>query len=276
MRISREDLPKLQRMQTEMLVEFDRFCDEYKIRYVIFSGTLLGAVRNGGFIPWDDDADVALTRREYEKLKKYAGHLNPDICVFQDHSTDADYLWGYGKLRRPGTLFLRTGQEHLTKQAGVYVDVFPMDDIPNALPLQFLNYWHGALLRKALWAKAAAKDRSLGFLARLFYGMLARIPTERVYRSAERLTKTRRNAKLVHPWCYQLQSRLNPYGVSLKLKYGMDKRWYTRRKQYPFEGHLLWGPADADGYLSYTYGNYMTLPPEEERRPKVEVAAYRI
>lgn len=80
-----------------MLVDFDRVCRKHGISYVIFTGTLLGAVRHKGFIPWDD-ADIGILREDYEKFKKVSSELNPEICYFQNHETDPEYRWEYGKL----------------------------------------------------------------------------------------------------------------------------------------------------------------------------------
>ena len=95
---------KMQLTQLDMLVDFDRVCRKHGINYVIFTGTLLGAVRHKGFIPWDDDADIGILREDYEKFKKVSNELNPEICYFQNHETDPEYRWEYGKLRRSNTI----------------------------------------------------------------------------------------------------------------------------------------------------------------------------
>ena len=143
-----EEFRKMQLLELEMLKDFDRLCTEHNIRYTIFGGTLLGAVRHKGYIPWDDDADIAMLREDYEKFKKVAHLLNQDICYFQDHTTDPEYRWGYGKLRRTGTTFIRVGQEHLKCKTGVFVDVFPMDDIPKSTIGQIANDIYSCCLRK--------------------------------------------------------------------------------------------------------------------------------
>ena len=83
----------MQLLQLDMLVELDRVCRENNINYTIFGGTLLGAVRHKGYIPWDDDADVAMLREDYDKFKKITDQLNSEICYFQDHDTDPEYRW---------------------------------------------------------------------------------------------------------------------------------------------------------------------------------------
>ena len=128
--IKGEDFRKMQLTELDMLVEFDKVCRKYNINYVLFGGSLLGAVRHRGYIPWDDDADIGMLREDYETFKKHKDEMNPNICFFQDHDTDHEYRWEYGKLRRTGSTYVRVGQEHLKCKTGIFVDVFPMDDIP--------------------------------------------------------------------------------------------------------------------------------------------------
>lgn len=102
-----------------MLIEFDCICQKYRIKYSIESGILFGAVRDGGFIPWDDDVDVSMTRREYNKfLSVYQRELDSARSFFDCHETDSDYIFRYGKLRRLETEFKQVGHE--TKERNIH------------------------------------------------------------------------------------------------------------------------------------------------------------
>ena len=95
-----------QKVELEMLIEVDRICRKNNIKYSIMYGTLLGAVRNGGFIPWDDDCDVVFKRDEYEKFfEACKKDLDTSKFFLQEHRTDPNYLFGYGKLRRKNNLY---------------------------------------------------------------------------------------------------------------------------------------------------------------------------
>lgn len=107
--LSKEELRRMQLLELDMISELDRVCRKHDISYVIYGGTLLGAVRHKGFIPWDDDADIAMLREDYKKFQKYAKELDPAICYFQDHDTEPEYIWGYAKVRRTGTRLVRAG-----------------------------------------------------------------------------------------------------------------------------------------------------------------------
>ncbi len=263
-----EEIKRQHEIIMEMLVEFDSFCNKNKIKYVITGGTLLGAVRHKGFIPWDDDADIAMTRIEYKKLKKLSGKLNSDTIFFQDHDTDEAYLWGYGKLRRPGTELIRAGQEHMKGVSGVFIDIFPMDDIPIEVPLQRFSYTFWTAMRKILWARVAIRNTN-SVIGSLGYGALNLIPVKLVYSLVHTLLRPRlrERKRLVHPWSRPLWSRDNKKGVPPEKKYGMEKAWFLERCRYEFEGALLWGSKDADGFLKYCYDEYMELPPKDKQKP---------
>ena len=111
--LSDSNVARLQETLYEMLEKICFVLNKYNIDYMLSGGTLLGAVRHNGFIPWDDDSDIAMLREEYEKFRKVAHEMDPSICYFQDHFNDPEYLWQYGKLRRTGTTFVRAGQEHM-------------------------------------------------------------------------------------------------------------------------------------------------------------------
>lgn len=259
-----EEFRKMQLLELDMLVEFDRLCQEHGINYVIFGGTMLGAVRHKGYIPWDDDADIAMLREDYEKFKTVCNQLNKDICYFQDHTTDKMYRWGYGKLRRTGTTYIRVGQEHLKCLTGVFVDIFPMDDVPKSLPLQILQDRYCYCLRKILWSEVA-KHQTHG-LKKLWFSMLSHIPTKRVFHWLTVYTRRSSNASSNRVRCLLFPATGTLYVKNpTRERYSMPKSWFTQRARYEFEKQQLYGTRDYDSALSYIYRDYMKLPPENKR-----------
>jgi lipopolysaccharide cholinephosphotransferase len=255
---------KMQLTELDMIVEFDRVCRKHNIDYVLFGGSLLGAVRHKGYIPWDDDADIGMLRKDYEKFKKYRNEMNPSICYFQDHETDPEYRWGYGKLRRTGSKYVRVGQEHLKCKTGIFVDVFPMDDIPKSIIGQIFQDWHCYCLRKILWSEVA-KYNEKGFW-KAWFSLLSKIPVSvpfSQFRMYER--KSRKNSKnrvrcLAFPATGTLYKK-NP----ISERYGMPKSWFTDRTEYLFEGKKLFSSRDYDTVLKYIYGDYMKIPDAKGR-----------
>ena len=152
--LDEQTLRQLQLVELELLDEVHRICTKCDIHYNIIAGTLLGAHRHGGFIPWDDDADVALLRPEYERFRAACEtELDTQRFYFQDHRNTPGYRWGYGKLRRKDTLFLREHQEHMPYAQGVFIDVFPLDAVPQGTLARRVKDIECYFVRKALWAR---------------------------------------------------------------------------------------------------------------------------
>ncbi len=270
--LSQEEFRRMQLVELDLLKEFDRVCRKNSIPYVITDGTLLGAIRHKGFIPWDDDADICMLREDYERFKREAmDDLNPQICYFQDHTTDPEYRWGYAKLRKTGTQYIRAGQELLKCKTGIFVDIFPMDDIPVSILGQLYQDFYCYCCRKILWSEVG-KMNSSG-LKKIWFRLLSLIPTHWVYKMMDKYVKRSRNSSLnkVRLLLYTApgkEYRRHP----LKSRFGIPKRWITEKDEYLFEGVHLYGTKDYDGFLEYKYGDYMELPPEDQREGHAPVS----
>ena len=180
--LTKKQLRQLQFVQLELLMEVDRICKKCGIKYNIIAGTLLGAIRHGGYIPWDDDADVAFLRPEYEKFRKACkNELDRTKFYFQDHRNTKGYRWGYGKLRRKNTLFLREHQEHMPYQQGVFIDIFPLDGVPDNYFLRSIKNFECFCVRKLLWSKVG-KSADSNFWICQIYKLLDRIPEHIIIR----------------------------------------------------------------------------------------------
>ena len=268
-----EDMRKMQLMQLDMLSELDRVCRKNNIHYTICNGSLLGAVRNKGYIPWDDDADIMMLREDYEKFKKCSNQLDSNICFFQDHSTDPGYRWGYGKLRRTGTTYIRAGQEHLKGKTGVFIDIVPMDDIPANALSGYVQRMLGYCSRKITFAEVAKKQFS--GLKGLWFGIISHIPLSFVFFIMERYAKRSNNLtpNRVTTLFMPIGKHKDPY--TGEMLFGRPKKWLLETTEYEFEGLKLMGPVDFDECLRWQYGaDYMTPPPENERGQHAPVSSY--
>ncbi len=254
--LSQEELRELQMTELELLIEVDRICRKNKIRYCISAGTQLGAIRHKGFIPWDDDADVALLRSEYEKFKiACEKDLDKERFYFQDYQNTPGYRWGYGKLRRKNTQFVRLNQEHMPYEQGVFVDIMPYDNVPDCFFKRKLHSFNCFLYRKAFWAPLG-KLQETG-LKKLVYSMLDKIPEDKLYASFTRFTNkcNRKKTKRIRNYTLPVPGNENGY----------LRRCFVKLVNTDFEGARLLGMRDYDIYLSYKYGNYMELPPVDKR-----------
>lgn len=256
--LDKDTLRQLQLIELEMLIEVDRICKKCGINYNIIGGTLLGAVRHGGFIPWDDDADLAMLRSEYEKFREACKtELDHDRFYFQDYRNTPGYRWGYGKLRRKDTLFLREHQEHMPYDQGVFIDIFPLDSVPDSYLLRRLKDLECFCIRKILWS-AVGKYSDKSLLYRWWYRVLHKIPEAVIFKYLNRLI-ARSNSEITQ----RVRILLMPAPNKECCYY---RKWFETGVEVDFEGYPLRGIEDYDGFLSFEFGDYLQLPPVEKRK----------
>lgn len=268
--ITPEILGQLQRIQLECLIEFDRVCRACGIDYSLDGGTLLGAVRHKGFIPWDDDIDIIMGRESYEAFfEACRTELDSRRFFLQEHRTDRYYTVGYPRLRRNHTIYKRSGHERLNYHGGVFIDIFVLDHVPDNKILRVL---HRALCfcnRKILWSKGG-KYIAKNPLWRLWYSIVALIPAGFAFSMNDALAKAcnRRDTELIR---HNTHTYPNPkvcgFGIPAEL---LDS--YT---EIEFEGHKFKAVAKYDEYLTMLYGDYMQLPPEEKRKPHIHLSEFK-
>ena len=253
-----DELRQVQLIQLEMLEEVDRICRLCGIHYNIIAGTLLGAVRHKGYIPWDDDADVALLRAEYEKFRTACEkELDHSRFYFQDHRNTQGYRWGYGKLRRKGTLFLRANQEHMPYEQGIFIDIFPLDAVSDSRMIRTCQNFHCYCMRKMMWAPVG-RIVSKGWLLKGWYRMLGCIPADVLYGYYDRYVtrQSRKKTKWVRILMFPTPNK----------EYGYLREWYEYSAGIVFENRTFQGIRDYDAYLTFKFGNYHQLPPKEMRK----------
>ena len=256
-KLSPQELRNLQMILLELLTEVDRICRKNNINYRIVAGTMLGAVRHGGFIPWDDDADISFLRSEYEQfIQACKNDLDTTRFYFQDHNHTRGYRWGFGKLRRKDTLFLRHGQEHMPYEQGVFIDLFPLDYVPDNYLLRCVTNFQCFLYRKAFWSIVG--KHSVRGLERIAYTILNKIPANWLYNHFNKFIKKRNKKKT--QWV-----RILTYPTPTK-DFAYKSKWAYTTEEINFEGVPLYGVKEYDEYMTFKFGNYMELPPVNERK----------
>jgi len=264
--MDRETLRKVQLTLLEIAKEIRRVCDENGIRYFLCCGTFLGAVRHQGFIPWDDDLDVGMLRADYEKFLEIAPQkLNERFCV-QSWYTDPNYAMPFAKVRMRNTVYQEAKGTQL-QETGFYIDVFPFDFAPEEPEAQkshagkLCSLFRRKMMKsrcrpwidngRILWKKRIgylyyqlrAVFENGGALAREYDAIAVSVPEGPV------LCRQRGLSRLD---CYQ-------------------RHWYEEFALYPFEGELFWGPKNYDAVLTSQFGDYMTLPPEDQRENRHQI-----
>lgn len=262
---SGENLRRLQLTELEMLKEFDRICRENHIEYILDGGTLLGAVRHGGFIPWDDDVDVRMLRKDYDRFCRLCQTELSEKYFLQTHLTDPGYRWEYARILKNGTVYKRKGQHRMTARNGIFIDIFPNDNLPDSFFTKKVCTGLSWLCRKLLYSEVGALNKNK-FSSWLGFNILNMFPKDWGHEGMAYLRRKYRNMETDRVRCFGWGSEEEANGFL--------RRWHVETEDIVFEGLKVRGPKDIQGFLTYYFGgDYMTLPPEEKRRP-VHTANY--
>lgn len=258
--LTEKEITKLKLVEIEIFDELDRVCRENGLEYFMVGGTLLGAVRHKGFIPWDDDIDVVMFRSDIEKLEElfYEGKFGKDYFL-QTENTDKKYPLMTAKLRKNGTVFLEDCMdENIDSHCGIFIDIFPMDDISdvesntvkkNAKKIAFLSTVICENCGYRYGIKSITK-----FLTILF----GAVSIEKLKRKRNKLMTFENNKGYNTNTIYA-----SNYGY---VKQCRNKNVYSPHKELEFEGKKYMAPCKYEDFLNQLFGaNYMELPPVEKR-----------
>ena len=256
------NLRKVQLIQLEMMVEIDRICRKYGLKYNIAFGTLLGAVRHKGFIPWDDDADINMPYEDYEKLKQVIEQeIDHEKYYFRVQEKEADCNITYAHLKRNGTVYTKPGRDGFRYHPGVYIDIVPIfNGAPNLLlhSIQTRICW---FFRTACWAHMGAESERK-FWKKRYYRLLAKIGNKRAYRLFIKYASMCRHKRGKMLFLNGLDR--SPYNIAF-----VKRECFEQPVELEFEGHLFYAPADYGHVMEYCYGkDYMMYPPLISRKPK--------
>lgn len=236
-------LRKAQMRMLDILKVFDAICQKHGIEYTLDGGTLIGAVRHGGFIPWDDDLDVNVTRDDLLKLREILPNELPDNLVYQDYMTEPYYPNLIAKIRDKHSYIFEEECTNRFKEKGIFIDIIPIEEIPNLKWKAKLDYWYGHCLR-SIHHYYDTKDRILSYIVLPFAWTLVQL--------TRFVNKFRHVDQLSHEYGWQ------SYG-------GFSKKDYYPIKRIPFEGFQACVPHNPDAVLTALFGDYMQIPPEEKR-----------
>lgn len=256
-----ELIRKMQVVELDMLKEFDRICRKYEITYILDAGTLLGAVRNGGFIPWDDDVDIRMLRHEYDRFCEVCRtELDENKYFLQNHDTDKGFLWGYARILRVGTVFMREGQDMLTMKRGIFIDIFPCDVLPDSIVLKWKYTFNCFIARKMLYSEVAL-SKKICIIYKFFYAILNMFSKETAYKIFKKQAQKYNGLHLQRVRCQGWGDKVETIGFL--------RKWFDETSEIIFEGYSFKCPKDYHGFLVHSFGeDYMTPPPENDRKPR--------
>ncbi len=260
-------LEELHQYNLAALKAFTDFCEEHHLTYFAIGGTLLGAVRHKGFIPWDDDVDVAMPRADYDKLVSLAKEF-PAPFVVEEYRYNKEFQSYFAKLRSTEIELLETVTDEADKRRGYLVDIMPLDGTPDNACLRQLYYARVMLLRFLCGAAnvhtgilTSRPKWEQGVLKVCRFLRLYKVLTaEKVYRHMDRLFRKQNVNKAA-----QIGTIMGAY----KTREIVPAEYFGLNEppEYlEFEELRLRVPKQYDVYLTHMYGAYKNLPPEEARK----------
>lgn len=253
------EIVELREILLSLMDEIHAFCERHGIKYYLSGGTLIGAVRHNGFIPWDDDIDIYMPRPDYDKfMRLYPTEGNN---VLYEHRLNPDYKYPYAKLCKKNTLLIEKDAQSGVRM-GVYLDIFPLDALGNSeqqaknLMKKLAPYINLNLsLLVGQWRKGVSFPKNFAIwnlhnVALMMGGhkkLLAKID------------------KIIRTYDYESSAYVGEFIDEIQYKRITDKKLYQERILHDFEGRQYYIPVGYDKILTDFYGNYMTPPPKEKQ-----------
>lgn len=259
----KEELNELQLMMLDMIKWFHSFCNKYDIRYYVVGGTMLGAVRHNGFIPWDDDIDVGIPRKDYERLLANKNTWLADetryyLESYKDGNKDFEY--SYAKIYDTHTTLAENCRCH-TKR-GIFIDVFPIDGIGNSREDALINYAPIEKYVNLLMTRTCELRRNRKVYKNIAI-LVSRLVPSFLLNNNSLITK-------INKLCAERDFDTSIFVGNLLGNWGkkeiMPRDYFGNPTLYQFEDTKVFGPEKFDEYLTNVYKNWRKLPPPEKQK----------
>ena len=257
-----EEIKKIQEIELKSLQVFSDLCKKLDIEFFLYGGTMLGAVKYSGFVPWDDDLDIALLRKDYDKFIKIAPSLLPDEYEIQHPSNNKLSPFSYIKLRRTDTVLVEYALHKIKMNQGVYFDIYPIDNLPDEDEELVRQHKKFSLISRLFYYRqvntlsrpiSSPFDFFKSVVRYAMSGILNIIPHGLFFNYIESLMiqnnhcETKRKGNYFHPTPFNYFDGVHP------------------AKNVMFEGVELKIPRGYESNLRQRYGDITQLPPESER-----------
>lgn len=260
------NIEKLHKVDLEIVKEVVHVCDEHGLTYYMSGGTLLGAVRHHGFIPWDDDIDLAMPRDDYEQFLQIAPGILPSNLEIVNYRTDSRYQYYITRVRNLDTKVEEIRINNDYRYTNASIDIFPLDGTPNPILLRKLYFFrvmaHRALM-SLCYKDSIDRSRKRGKIERVFLAFMEKLPIEKMVDPYKEKCKI---DKIMRKYAVEKSNNIGCLMGAYRTNQIVPKRYFGKGKMYKFEDIVLRGPELYDDYLKQMYGDYMKLPPKEAQK----------
>lgn len=255
-----EILKKLQDTQIEIMLEIIRICKKHNLRYFLIYGTLIGAIRHEGFIPWDDDLDIGMPRDDYEKFIKAAKNDLDSKFYLQSAEVESEYWLPFIKIRKNNTLFEEPSVAKMSDNIhkGIFVDIFPFDYVQkNKGQFVRMQFVLSKAICETMYFKAGVYNDKKTLRYKKLFRVLNCFSISTLSRLQNRIAQLQNKKRAAY--LADFNSSRKYLAAIYPLKY------FFPIKKGNFEGYDFNIPYDYHSYLTMVYGDYMVLPKEEDR-----------
>lgn len=250
-------MTELQQRLSEMLAWFHGFCEGHGLTYYAIGGTLLGAVRHKGFIPWDDDVDVGLPRPDYEKFIELMKGRGGRYVAETIEDGNKDFIYAFCKLYDTSSTVVYSNRYKTTR--GIFLDIFPLDGAGDTKKRAVKYYRRVEFKNRLIIAKRARRSKKNSFVKNAAVVVAKLLPFS-WRKSIVKLHKS------VAKRDYSKSAYVGNLFGHWHEREIVEREWFGTPQLYDFEDIQICGPQDADKYLTAIYGDYMTPPPEDKRK----------
>lgn len=259
MNFDNNTLRRIWNIEMDILDVIDKVCRENNLKYSLAYGSMLGAVRHGGFIPWDDDMDIWMLRVDYDKFVKIweASDIKGYCLLSQDKKRE--FTQSFIKIRKDNTAFVSKGEEDTNFHHGIFVDIFPMDNVCNSPVGAKFQKMYAMLYMLYSRGYASEHDGKLMYWGCRF--MLSIVPKN----SYMAVSKFFYNKLLKYNIPSYTAEKVINFATFPDIKFAFEKHWLQEWETVDFDGHKYMCNKNRNAILKFYFGDYMQLPPVEDR-----------
>ncbi len=260
--VDKEMIKKVHKAEKEILDEFVRICKKNNLQYFMIAGTLLGAVRHKGFIPWDDDVDVGMPRDDYEKFVQIAQSELKEKYELDCKETNPKYYLNFIKIRNKNTIYEQDFQVNYDGPKGIWIDIFPIDTIENVKLANMQKKLSSIIFRILHYKNGFILGKRCGIIKKII-GKVVFIKHRTLLNIQDKILK--------------LQDKRKPkYMINLVSAYDskkelFEKSYYLPARELEFEGDMYSVPNKYKEILTQIYGDYMKIPSKEQIKIKIHI-----